>query len=102
MPTVSKTTVIRNRTTLDIGPDGVAKTAQKTPVPTNLAVHRLRQKRPYFVTERRVKRGVRAMLLRAEFLCAARSGRRLLPWRAVPKKTRTPAPPRPVQAPQRR
>jgi len=42
------------------------------------------------------------MLLRADFSCAAPFGRRLLPWRAVAKKTRTPAPPRPVQAPQRR
>jgi len=76
------------------------------PVPTNLAAHRLRQSRPYAAGAAAVKDVASGNLLRANFSftsaqhAAPRDG--CYRCRAVGKKTRTPPPPRPVQAPQRR
>src|SRR5262245_43796099 len=67
------------------------------PEPTDLAVHRLRRKRPYDAAGRRVKRRARAIPAPSELFRGAATVATL-----VAKKTRTPAPPRPVQAPQRR
>src|SRR5262245_54976298 len=67
------------------------------PEPTNLAVHRLRRKRPYDAAGLLVKTPRRSIPAPSELF---RSTATLAP--VVAKKTRTPAPPRPVQAPQRR
>ena len=67
------------------------------PEPTNLAVHRLRRERPYDAARPRVKTRRRSIPAPSELFRSAATLARL-----VSKKTRTPAPPRPVQAPQRR